>query len=140
MRKLKLTDPNSVEKIELLAQLFTNISDRWNNRENVIKYIQWELEGNMSYQLVMKKSKPIGYCGLEQKELLSGDIMYWIKEIGVHPKERGRNIATSLLKSTIDSIKNKGRVKRFISILIQKTLLRVCTEDSTFKLWKKFRI
>ncbi len=51
---------------------------------------------------------------IEVRELFTGKTMYWIKELGVHPDERRKGIATDLLKHTINRVKEQGGKEVYI--------------------------
>ena len=51
---------------------------------------------------------------IEVRELFTGKTMYWIKELGVHPEERRKGIATELLEHTINRLKEKGGKEIYI--------------------------
>ncbi len=76
----------------------------------MINHLRWELEGDMRYYLSLKNSKTVGYSGLETRDLFTGQTMYWIKEVGVHPEERRKGLATDVLRHTINRVReNEGR-------------------------------
>lgn len=109
-----LKDLEQEKNVEHLADLITDIGGRWNDPIEMEKHLRWQLECDMDYWLVMKERKPIGYCGIEWRELFSGDIMHWIKELGVHPNERGEGIATDLLSHTIEEVRKDGGKEIYI--------------------------
>ncbi|MEF8874531.1 MAG: GNAT family N-acetyltransferase [Candidatus Thermoplasmatota archaeon] len=109
-----LKDPSQENNIEPLAALLTEISGRWNDPVEMEKYLRWELKGDMDYWLAVMEGEPIGYCGIERRRLFSDDIMYWIKEVGVHPDERGKRIATDLLSHTIEEVRDDGGKEIYI--------------------------
>lgn len=109
-----LADPAEKEMIERLASLFTKISSRWDDQKAMEKNIIWEIEGKMTYSLAVKGGRPIGYCGMEKRELISGDEMNWIKELGVHPEERGKGIATNLILHAMMRSRKEGREEIYI--------------------------
>ncbi|MFW6305238.1 MAG: GNAT family N-acetyltransferase, partial [Candidatus Saliniplasma sp.] len=109
-----LKEPEQGEKVEQLAELITEISGRWDDPVEMEKNLRWELRGNMNYSLTLKEEEPIGYCGIETRELFSGDVMYWIKELGVHPDERGKGVATDLLLHTMNKVKTDGGSEIYI--------------------------
>ncbi|MFO7792756.1 MAG: GNAT family N-acetyltransferase [Candidatus Saliniplasma sp.] len=108
----KLSTPEN-DKIENLADIIAEISPRFSKAE-MIKGLKWELEGDMSYYLALKDGKIVGYSGIELRELSTDKTMYWIKELGVHPDERRKGIATELLKNTIYIVKEKGAKEVYI--------------------------
>ncbi len=112
----ELHHPNSDEKIKRLADLFIDISTRWDERSEMVKDIRWSLEENVSYLLDVKEDSVIGYCGLEERYLFSGKTIYWIKEVGVAPAERGQGKATAMIKQTLNQIESKDGNEAFIDI------------------------
>ncbi len=70
--------------------------------------------GKMTYLLAEKEEDVIGYCGWEERDLFSGKTMYWIKEVGVHPNERGKGIATAMIRYTLNQIEEEGGDEAFI--------------------------
>ena len=109
-----LADPAEKEMIEQLASLLTKISSRWDDKKTMEKNICWELEDKMIYYLASKEGKPIGYCGMEKRELVSGDEMNWIRELGVIPKGRGEGVATELIIHALKRSIKEGRVEIYI--------------------------
>ncbi len=108
----KLSSPEN-EKMEELADIIAEISPRF-SKADMIEGLKWEMEGDMSYYLAMKDGKTVGYSGLEVREIFTGKTMYWIKELGVHPDERRKGIATELSKSTISIVKEQGGKEVYI--------------------------
>lgn len=109
-----LADPGQKEMIERLAALFTEVSGRWDDKKAMEKNITWDLEGAMIYYMALTGGRTTGYCGMEKRELISGDDMNWIKELGVHPEERGKGVATDLILHTMNRLKKEGHEEIYI--------------------------
>ncbi len=108
----KLSSPEN-EKMEELADIIAEISPRF-SKADMIEILNWELEGDMSYYKALKDGKTVGYSGIDVRELSIGKTVYWIKELGVHPKERRKGIATYLFKHTLIRIKEEGGKEVYI--------------------------
>ncbi len=106
----KLHTPEQTDRIEELADLLIQISSLFEDKENMIESLRYEMEGDMSYYLALKNGKAVGYSGLEEKSLFSEQTIYWIKELGIHPEERRKGLATELLKHTMNKLREyEGR-------------------------------
>lgn len=100
--------------VEALAYVIVEISDRFDDKMDIREELGWELEGDINYYLALKGGKTVGYSGVEVRDLFTGETMYWIRELGVHPYERRKGIATYLLRYTIDQVKEKGGKEVYI--------------------------
>lgn len=114
-------------QVDELSRLLVEVSTRINDVEKIKDDLKKDLACGMDYFL-MFQGDPIAYCGVEERELMDGGKMRWIRELGVHPDHREEGIGNDLLKYVLSELKYEGIVDVYID---------THTENPAFQLYRE---